>query len=136
MQQGWHNDDYLILFTQEESASAMGAYAIDRHLPGHVLIGLRGWDDFLVIDSNGTVLTVPTVPLDLRYATAFALPKQISLEPDARFEGRIKWYVKPLAFGGDAADESNLAWITHEQHAELVRWWNGQYAAHSIPPEQ
>lgn len=126
MQEGWHNDDYLILFTQEESASAMAAYAIDRFLPGHVLIGLRGWDEFIVIDTHGAMLTIPTVPLDLRYAAAFALPEQLALEPEARFEGRIKWYLKPLAFGGDAADEANLVWITHDNHAEIVRWWNQQ----------
>lgn len=130
MQEGWNNDDYLILFTQEESASAMAAYAIDRYLPGHILIGLRSWDDFIVIDASGTVLAVPTVPLDLRYGAAFALPEQIALEADGQFDGRIKWYVKSLAFGGDATDEANLVWIAHARHAELVRWWNEQYRAH------
>ena len=135
MQSGWHNDDYLILFTPEESASAMAAYAIGGYLPGHVLIGLRGWEDFLVIAPSGSLLTVPTVPLDLRHAAAFALPEQIALELDSRFEGKIKWYVKPLAFGGVADDQANLAWVTHDQHAELVRWWNEQYCAHRTSAE-
>ena len=134
MQQGWNNDDYLILFTPTEIAHAMAAYALDRYLPGHTVIGLRGWDDFIVTDASGVTLTVPTVPLDLRYAAAFALPGQVSLESDSRFDGKIKWYVKPLAFGGDAADEANLAWITHEKHAELVRWWNEQYYAYQARP--
>jgi hypothetical protein len=112
----------------------MVAYAIDHFLPGHVLVGLRGWDEFIVIDESGSVFAVPTVPIDLRHATTFALPEQVLLEPDARFDGKIKWYVKPLAFGGDAADETNLAWVTHEKHAELVRWWNEQYSANKTSP--
>lgn len=127
MNEGWQNDDYFIIFTEDESLAAMKAYRFDHHLPGYTLLGLRGWDDFIVINSSGVMFTIPTLPLDASYAAPFALPQQISLERDERFAGKIKWYTKPLVFGGDAADKTNIAWITHEQHAELVTWWSEQY---------
>ena len=96
MNEGWQNDDYFIVFTEDESLAAMKAYRFDHHLPGYTLLGLRGWDDFIVINSSGVIFTIPTLPLDASYAAPFALPQQISLEPDERFAGKIKWYTKPL----------------------------------------
>lgn len=127
MNEGWQDDDYLILLTQDEGAIAMTAYGFDQYLPGYTLVGLRGWDDFIVIDRAGVMLTLPTVPLDATNALPFALPEQISLENDNRFTGKIKWHLKPLVFGGDPTDKTNVAWISHGQHAEIVRWWNEQY---------
>lgn len=129
MNEGWQNHDYLILFDQDESLAAMQAYTFDRYLPGHTLIGLKGWDDFIVINASGVMLTVPTLPLDATLAAPFTLTQQPSLHPDARFTAKIKWYLKPLVFGGDPTDSANIQWITHKQHAELVVWWNAQYAS-------
>ena len=42
--------------------------------------------------------------------------------------GRIKWYVKPLVFGGDPELGDNVIWVTQEDHVSLVRWWNRLYA--------
>ena len=39
--------------------------------------------------------------------------------------GKIKWYVKALVFGGDPQSALNVIWVTHDQHAELVKYWNG-----------
>jgi len=127
MNEGWQNDDYLIVLTQDESLAAMKAYRFDHYLPGYTLLGLRSWDDFIVINACGVTFTVPTLPLDASCVAPFALPQPISLEPDEQFAGKIKWHVKPLVCGGDPTDKTNLAWITHEQHAELVVWWNEQY---------
>jgi len=127
MNEGWLNDDYLILFSEAESASASSKYKLSQYLPGYVLVGLRGWDDFIVINSTGAMCSLPTVPLDPTMAAPFSLPENLALESDGRFTGKIKWYLKPLIFGGDPQDKSNLAWVSPEQHAELVVWWNDQY---------
>jgi len=127
MNEGWQNDDYLIVLTQDESIAAMEAYRFEHYLPGHTLLGLRNWNDFIVINACGVMFTVPTLPLDASCATPYALAQQITLEPDARFTGKIKWYLKPLVFGGDPTDKAYTVWITLEQHAELVIWWNEQY---------
>lgn len=127
MNEGWHNDDYLILLSQDESATATAAYGFARIMPGYRMLGLRGWEEFIVIDSDGELHTVPTVPLDPSLATPFMLAEQISLQPDNRFRGKIKWHLSPLVFGGDPTDDTNLAWVSHAQHAELVCWWNDQY---------
>lgn len=129
MIQGWHDDDYLILFENESDALEAGQqYGIPHRLPGYSLIGLRSWDDFLIIDSDGVVWTVPTVPAlpeDLeKFDSEIDLSK---LTPDENFTDRIKWYTKPLVFGGDPESEENTAWLSLDQHIDAVRWWNQKY---------
>ena len=128
MLEGWNGDDYLILFEESELSSAETLYNLAKFLPGFQIIGLRSWDDFIVRDSGGHTYSVPTVPVDKQYLEPFALPSAAtSLNSDKRFSGRIKWYVKPLVFGGDPSASDNLTWVTHEQHGKLVQHWNEKY---------
>ena len=129
MNEGWFGDEHFILFTPEESADVSAKYGIEKLLPGFTVAGLRGWDDFLVKNAEGHTFTVPTVPVDPKHIRPIAVPKPTAkLKPDERLAGKIKWYLKPLAFGGDVAD-SNTNWVTHEQHQQLVAYWNKQYRA-------
>ncbi|HKF23712.1 MAG TPA: hypothetical protein VKE93_19205 [Candidatus Angelobacter sp.] len=127
MKEGWHGKEYLILFAESEVANASERYAISECIPGCQVLGFRGWDDFIVRDSLGNVHSVPTVPLDTKYLSPLSLPSELDLAPDPRFGGKIKWYVKPLVFGGDANHADNLIWVSHDEHAQLVRWWNDLY---------
>ena len=130
MREGWRGDDHLILFDETEVSAASHRYSISDFLPGFGLVGLRGWGDFIVRDSAGSTFCVPTVPLDPQYLSPFSLPDgAVALQPDVRFESKIKWYVKPIVFGGDPSAGDNCVWVSHEQHAQLVRWWNDQYRA-------
>jgi hypothetical protein len=45
----------------------------------------------------------------------------------------MKWYIQPLFFGGDPLSEENVTWVSHTEHAELVRWWNNVYFSVKIP---
>jgi hypothetical protein len=64
MIQGWHNEDYLILFEEQlESISMTARYGAKTFLPGYTLDGLKGWDDFIVHDTAHNFYTVPTVPV-------------------------------------------------------------------------
>ena len=127
MIEGWNGDDYLVLFAESERAAAEIRYAFSALLPGFKLIGLRGWDDFIVQDKSDIAYCIPTVPLNVQYLSPFALPSTQGLRPDARFTGKIKWYVQPIAFSGDPKVGTNLTWINHEDHGQLVRWWNDRY---------
>ena len=62
MIEGWNGADYLILFDEGEISPVSDRYAISCSLPGFQVIGLRGWDDFIVRDSAGHIYCVPTVP--------------------------------------------------------------------------
>src|SRR5580765_5025086 len=129
MNEGWLSDEHFILFTPGESANASAKYGIEKLLPGFIVVGLRGWNDFLVKNVEGHTFTVPTVPVDLKYMQPIAVPEATAkLKQDERFAGKIKWYLKPPIFGGDASD-SNTNWVTHEQHQQLVAFWNKQYRA-------
>ncbi len=128
MIEGWLEDQYLILFDDDEIVPATDRYDCREYLPGFEVIGLVGWDDLLVRDSSGATFRVPSIPLAKDRATSWRLPSDLSvLATDDRFTGRIKWYLKPLIFGGDPESEENLVWLTHEQHGEAVTWWNKKY---------
>jgi hypothetical protein len=129
MKDGWHDDDYFALYeSQEEAIAASARYGLSEYLPGYVAVGLKGWDDFILCDTNAKYYTVPTVPLSKEEITPYAFPAEtLKLESDERFEKKIKWYVTPIVFGGSPTDKGNIVWITHEEHAEFVRWWNKLY---------
>lgn len=128
MRQGWYGDEYLILFNDSEASSALDNYGISRVLPGFKLIGLRGWDDFILQDSNGETYSVPTVPSIPTHLATYALPPAGStLAPDDRFQNKIKWYVKPVVFGGDPHLGANVVWVSYDEHAQLVKYWNCLY---------
>jgi len=128
MREGWWNDDYYILFDESEVKQRTERYGVDRHLPGFTVVGMKTWDDFIVRDGHRALFVVPTVPLTPRHLKplgAANVPEDLSR--DARWEGKIKWWIKPLIFGGDPQDPSNSTWISLEEHAQLVRWWNDKY---------
>jgi hypothetical protein len=128
VREGWVGDNYLILFEDDELPVAFANYSFPEFLPGYKLLGLRGWDDFIVDDNAGHLFTIPTVPLNTKYLTPFQLPgADQAWTSDEQCMGKIKWYVKPLVFGGDPSSHQNQAWINHDQHAQLVRYWNNLY---------
>lgn len=128
MQEGWLGGEYLILFSKEERQTISDSYEIGSMLPGYELIGLRGWDDFFVRDGEGAIFSVPTLPCVPDGLKPFSPPADAAnLLADQRYTGKIKWYVKPLIFGGDPALGENITWVTHDMHAKLVKWWNAHY---------
>ena len=127
MREGWYEDNYLVLF-EDRAESLAELYGLSQALPGYRLVGLLSWADFLVQDSRGAQYTVPTVPMllqKLKPCHMTAAPK--ALRPDDRISGKVKWYLQPVVFGGDPNRGDNLAWVTLEEHTELVRWWNEKY---------
>ena len=76
MIEGWYGDDYLIFFEESELSSAETRYNFTTLLPGFQIVGLRGWNDFIVRDSAGHTYSVPTVPIDKRYLETFAVPSE------------------------------------------------------------
>jgi len=128
MREGWFGDSYLVLFDESEVPLVSERYAISTSLPGYQVLGLLGWDDFIVKSSAGQVYSVPMVPVDSQYLIPFQVPSERQqFDSDSRYSGRIKWYKQPIAFGGDAALGENLVWLSHEEHSQLVRWWNDHY---------
>lgn len=107
MTQGWHNDNYLILFDEQDEVSSMAdRYSIATFLPGFALVGLSGWDDFILRDACGKLFTAPTVPLVREHLRPLAYDIDSStLRPDPRLTDRIKWYIQPLVFGGDVSSQ-------------------------------
>jgi hypothetical protein len=128
MREGWYEDYYLVLFDESEIAPASDRYEIRQLLADYEVIGLHGWDDFIVRDASGQTYSVPTVPLTTRDVEPFNVPKHgATLKADPRFKGKIKWYVQPLAFAGNPQADENIIWVDHAKHSELVRFWNEQY---------
>lgn len=128
MREGWVGDDYLVLFEADEIDAARARYSFGELLPGYRLVGLRGWDDFIVEDDAGNLFIVPTVPAIRANLLRFQMPDADEVwTADERFKGMIKWYLKPVIFGGDPLALENEDWVDHEKHGEVVRYWNGVY---------
>jgi hypothetical protein len=128
MKEGWIGDDYLILFEEHEQAEITKGYNLEKYLPGYRILAILGWDDFVVTDLDGEHWRVPTVPLVQKYLERHGHEyKSDKLEPDDRYAGKVKWYVKPIVFGGNPASEENMAWIDIKKHQEFVIWWNEKY---------
>ena len=130
MKEGWYHDHYLILFEDGEIQQKERVYGLDCRLPGHGLLGLVGWDDFLVLDrANQKLYRVPTIPISSQHKKEW--PHSVdatALKPDARFQGKIKWYLKPIVFGGDPNDGENMTCISDNDHVQAVRYWNETYS--------
>ncbi|MHB0972173.1 MAG: hypothetical protein ACYC7A_22030 [Thermoanaerobaculia bacterium] len=127
MIEGWFNDMYFVLFNSAESSDLTVRYGVERWLPGYVVVGLAGWDNFIVRDLTGHYFIVPTLPLDSEYLSPTADPpghEQLARDSEAR--GKIRWYVEPLVFGGEPTDQ-NVSWVDLLTHVDLVRWWNQKY---------
>jgi hypothetical protein len=129
MTEGWFNEDYWALCeTESEAAHVTAVYGLADYLPGYLIVGLKGWDDFILCNRQTQYFTVPAVPLDEQYLKPFDFPAQpMRLEADERLAGRIKWYLKPIIFNGDPQAEENMVWLSQAKHAEFVRWWNQLY---------
>ena len=128
MHEGWRGEDYLILFDELEVAEITLRYAIASYVAGYQIVGLKGWDDFILRNTDGQLFTIPTVPLDPQYLAPVTLGANTQgLVPDERLRGKIKWYTKPVVFGGSPSSSDNICWITVEQHIEAVKWFNQLY---------
>lgn len=128
MREGWCGEDYLVLFDDLETAEMTQRYDLDTYLAGYQIIGLRGWDDFILRNPQGELFTIPTVPIDPKYLTVFPLLiANRELAIDDRLRGKIKWYTKPIVFGGHPTSLENICWITIDQHVQVVKWFNQLY---------
>ena len=100
MTEGWFNDDYWILcedVTEAEQVTAL--YGVAEYLPDYLIVGLKGWDDFILCNRESRYFTVPTVPLDKQYLEPFDFPVEpMKLEADKKLVGKIKWYETPIIF--------------------------------------
>jgi len=125
--EGWCDRGYLQLFQEDSILALTEAYGLRSFLSDMVVIGLIGWDDLLVRDGEGSIWTVPTLPMHRKHLEAALINVDAELTPDAELKGKIKWYVAPLIFGGSPMDEPNIVWLDIQKHCELVRWWNVKY---------
>ena len=126
MREGWFNNDYWSLCEDQKEADLLtAAYGLAEYLPGFFIIGLKGWDDFILADSTSQHFLVPTVPLERASLAPFRFPNEsLRLESDERFTKKIKWYVKPIRFGGDPSAKDNMAWVSEDEHVQAVKYWN------------
>ena len=127
MTEGWAEEEYFSLFDNDESKELTSEYEIENMLPGFILIGLVGWDDFLLL-KEGRLFRCPTVPAGLEYVEEFDQANMpAELQPDPKIKQKIKWYLKPVIFGGNPDDENNIEWVDYSEHKKLVKWWNRKY---------
>ncbi len=128
MQEGWYNDNYVIVFDNSELDQVTKAYGTAEFIPEFKVVGVRGWDELVLMDGAGMFFRIPAVPLNPKYLKRLGEDwPPTGLVSDDTFSGKIKWYVKPIVFGGDASSEENITWVDLHTHQNLVKWWNQKY---------
>ena len=129
MREGWCDDAYWSLCEDQKEAEQLTAvYGLAEYLPGYFIVGLKGWDDFILADPEGHHFLAPTVPLERASVAPFRFPAEsMRLESDDRLTMKIKWYVQPIRFGGDPSAKENIAWLSRDEHVQAVKWWNRFY---------
>ncbi|MGE9293812.1 MAG: hypothetical protein ACQKBW_09385 [Puniceicoccales bacterium] len=128
MKEGWYGNEYLVLFEGEEIEARTNDYAIPTYMPGHTLLGLAAWDNFIVReDKTGKVYKVLTLPMRPEYREPCDIDladAEFKLDRDARYYQKVKWYIDPVVFGGDPEPGENMVWLPHKEHVEAVLYWN------------
>jgi hypothetical protein len=129
MTYGWYNDIHYNLFSPDEVDIYLKKNALQKYFSSYQLVGLVGWDDFL-LKQNNSYYTIPTVPIDFKYLSEFDFNLNIDeLKNDKNITDKIKWYIKPLIFGGDPKLGENIQFIDLGTHAELIAFWNKTYCS-------
>jgi len=127
MKHFWVDDIHYNLFEEEEHL-LISKYKIDLYISGYKLIGLIGWDEFL-LEKDKKYFKVPTVPIDINNLEEISdICKLNELTNKESIYDKIKWYTKPIVFGGNPKDEKNIIWVDIEQHIKLVTFWNNKYS--------
>lgn len=128
MKEGWNSESYFIVLDAGEIEPLTEAYGLPVYLPGHRLVAIQGWDDFIVENADGDRFVVPSVPMSAKGMTPLQrAPDWSALQRDERLTGKIKWYIKPVVFGGDPNQGPNMTWVDHPTHQKAVRYWNDLY---------
>jgi len=129
MTEGWNKEQYFILADSlNESKKLTELYGISESIPEFIIVGLLGWDDFILCNKNDEYYRVPTVPAIKENLEPFTFPESpMKLESSPKYQKRIKWYIKPIVFGGSPEDPENMRWISIEEHSKLVKFWNNTY---------
>jgi len=51
--EGWHGEDYLVLFDKADRVGVSRRYDLNLYLEGFQAVGLLGWDNFIVERDTG-----------------------------------------------------------------------------------
>ena len=121
----WINKEHYNILSTEESARY--EVVLKKYINKFRVIGIVGWDNFILSDGSNH-FSIPTVPVDQKYLKELEYP---DLKPMTKSEqsehSKIKWYLTPLIFGGSPDSESNIAWVTIDEHIKLITFWNQKY---------
>jgi hypothetical protein len=126
MREGWLGDVYVVFFEGDEVVALTERYGLTHTLPGYRVLGLRGWNDFIVADESGRTFVVPVVPAIKGHLEPMPIRCDAPLFPDEGLRGKVKWYVTPLVLGGTAVAE-NTVWLSLQDHVIAVRYWNHRF---------
>ena len=142
MKEGWHNDDYLILFEGSEIEEKEKDYEIDRLLPGHRLVGMVGFDEPLFRRSRDARCSlVPVLSLRRSEVPGTVLPAAcmswLQLKPFTRTRtssasgviGQVRSYARAanrdesdppqLPIARSASEEARLILVEQRIHSGL-----------------
>lgn len=90
MEEDWHDDEYLVLLTDQEALPASERYGIAAMLRGYGIIGLRGSMAASLEGSNGTPRQLFSGAIPVWVRTSFGFPTRNMLR---RYGGGMAYSV-------------------------------------------
>lgn len=139
--EGWLGDVYVRVYAPSSRRSVAALYEMEKFLPHHEPWGSWG-GDALCHAQDGKFYRVPWIPLSAAYCQEVyagigelhkALTNLHEATPAYEHFGKEVHFIKPLVFGGDPNDPTNVAMIDQKAHAEICCFWNGVHARMSKP---
>lgn len=138
--EGFLGQRYLRLYRLSELSALNEQYQMAQYNPDLIIFGSDGYGEAFAFDrSSWKVLNIPLIPLPIpgeeidQVAENFSdFVRSCAASPqthptDPQSIGKEVHLKKPLCFGGDWNDHTNIILVTPGQHAELARYWNNLY---------
>ncbi len=135
--EGFIGEKLLILWKAEELAQFNREYEVNQYAPGFILFGSSGGGEdygFDVQSAAMPIVRIPFIGMERRYAEHVAEGfrdlfgqaggRAIGAAPDPRSRNMECVEITPVMLGGDPINPDNKAWLTRQQHFEMVRYWN------------
>lgn len=134
--EGFSGDEYLRIYDPEHWDRINREYQSDRFIPGYQIIGSIE-SEAVCLGPDSVVYLIPFIPMSVEFKEVYRnsleelkgiMEKELKPASSAYENyGLEVHFVKPIAFGGDPDDKSNVKFIPQPEHARICSFWNQVY---------
>lgn len=142
--EGFVGESYFRLYPAEKIIPLNTLYGTSEFAPNLLIFGSNGGGEAFAFDKRRTpirITQIPFIPMRLEYAIdrgeslseciahlkANSKPNPPASQLNPSLIGKEIHEILPVVFGGDTIDQANKVFLTPEEYAPYVVWWNRKY---------